>query len=229
MPTPDNNNPGTVTEPVVPQPSQPVPPPVAPPTPTVTNPGTTDWENSYKGLQKTYNVLFNDHEALKSKYEVLGAENEKNKQEIARLTGELGTASTGLQTKDQELTKSKTEIESSKSQYQRLKLIAEKYPQLLIMEEQGLIPNMELKDLEPKLQAIANNISNSIDARARGSLQAAPPGSGGSQNKDIPPVESVEDIFEKLQTLAGSKRPEDVAEYNRLYTLYQELLDKPKE
>lgn len=229
MPTPDDNNPGTVTEPVVSQPPQPAPPPVAPPTPTVTNPGTTDWENSYKGLQKTYNVLFNDHEALKSKYEVLGAENEKNKQEIVRLTGELGTASTGLQTKDQELTKSKTEVESSKSQYQRLKLIAEKFPQLLIMEEQGLIPNMELKDLEPKLQAIANNISSSIDARARGSLQAAPPGSGGSQNNNIPPVESVEDIFEKLQVLAGSKRPEDVAEYNRLYTLYQELLDKPKE
>lgn len=223
---PTTNNPGNPavpTDAVVP----PVPTPAPAPVSTVATPGTTDWEASYKGLQGTYNKLFNDHKDLEAKYNTLLTDHEKIKQDAARAATELGTASTGLQTKDQEIAQHKTEIENQKAQYQRLKLIAQKFPNLIVMEEQGLIPAMKPEELEPKLDALNKSILESIDNRAKASLQAAPPGPS-SNNNNIPPVENEDEVYEKLTKLAGSKKPEDIAEYKRLDALYMQLKSKPK-
>lgn len=226
MPDPIPNNPGTPA----PEPKEPPAPPANPPASSNGNPGTTtDWETSYKGLQGTYNKLHTDHVALQDKYDKLVVENEKNKQEVIRITGELGTAQSGLQTKDQELSKHKTDLETKASEYQRLKLIAAKFPALLVMEEQGLIPAMKLDELEPKLLAINESILKTMDSKARAALQAAPVGTPPSSTNNIPPVESPDEIYNKLQKLAGSKIPEEQAEYQRLYGLYMQLLNKPKE
>jgi chromosome segregation ATPase len=194
--------------------------------PAITNPGTSqDWESMYKGLQATYNKLFNANAELEKKHVTLNTEHEQIKQELAKTKEDLVKATGTLTEKDKTLLEKQSTVETKDVEVKRLKLIATKYPMLMEMEEQGFFANLKTDELEPKFQALQTSINAAIDGKAKVTLQNTPP--SASTTKDMPPVLNADELWAKITTLAGSKDPKILAEYERLYALYLELQKNP--
>ena len=212
---------GTVTPPA-PEPSQ-----TTEPT-TSNNPGSqTDWESKYKGLQATYNKLYSNHSDITAKYNQAVEEKENALQEVNRLKTELASASENLANKDKSIQDTQSSVETKAREYERLKLVATKYPNLINLELNGLIPDAKEEELEQKLQVLNETIMKQVDAKAANTLSNTPPGSTQHSN-NIPPLNDVNDVFARLNQLAGSKSAQDQAEYNNLFKIYQDLMNKQK-
>lgn len=220
MTTPQDNNPGNEPEVTPVAPIEPANTTAAP------NPAkSTDWETSYKGLQVTYNKLFEDHRKDSNLLLEKGADIEKQKQEIDRLTKELEKATGNLSEKEKALLTKDSDLASKDKAHARLKLIATKFPSLIALEDQGLLPETpSIEDLEGKLTALHNAISQQIDAKAIAQINQVPPGTQKINN--VPGPQSLDELQNRLTQLAGSKKPEDQAEYERLFKLMLDLDSK---
>jgi len=221
IPNPGNapvgNQPASVINPPVPDP---VTPPANP------NPGTPqDWEAMYKGLQVTYNKLFNSNGELQTKHNNLNVEHEQVKQELEKTKQDLVKATGLLTEKDKSLLEKQTTVDTTASDLKRVKLIAKKYPMLMEMEEQGLFAGLKPEEAELKLQALQSSINTVIDNKAKTTYQNTPPST--TIANEMPPVLNADELYEKIKQLAGSKDPKDMAEYERLYNLYLELQKNP--
>ncbi len=197
--------------------------PVSQPAPNQGN--STDWEAQYKGLQGTYNKLFINQTDLQNKYNAEVEAHEKDKQELARVQGELSKLQATLGDKDKSLLETQTNVESKARQYERLKTIAQKYPMLINLELNGLIPDINQEELDTKLGILNETIMKQIDNQTMNVLKNTPP-SGTKNSAQMPPVNDIDSVFERLNVLAGSKDPKDQAEYEKLFSVYIDLKNK---
>lgn len=204
---------------------EPTPAPQAPSQPPTDQSKSTDWETQYKGLQGTYNKLFSGNAELTNKYNVLVEEHERTKQELARFTGELEQSRASLQEKEKSILEKQNNVEVKTREYDRLKIVAAKYPMLIDLELGGLIPDLKPDELEGKLQVLNETINRQIDAKMADALKNVPPGST-QLNSQVPPVNDIEGVYSRLNQLAGSRDPADQAEFQRLSDLYVELKNK---
>lgn len=185
----------------------------------------SDWEGKYKGLQATYNKLYGNHTDITAKYNQAVEEKENALQEVNRLKAELANALENLTDKDKSIQDSQSSVEARTREYERLKLISTKYPGLVNLEINGLIPDIKQEELDTKLKILNDTIMEQIDAKATNTLKHTPPGSTQLSN-NMPPMNDLDAIYAKLDQLAGQKTPEAQAEYDRLYATYLELTKK---
>lgn len=185
----------------------------------------TDWEAQYKGLQGTYNKLYGNHNELQNKYNAEVEAHEKDKQELVRIQSELSKLQTALGDKDKSLLETQTNVESKARQYERLKTIAQRYPMLVNLELNGLIPDINQEELDSKLGILNETIMKQIDDQTASVLKNTPPTST-KNSAQMPPVNDIDGVFERLNSLAGSKDPKDQAEYEKLFNIYIELKNK---
>lgn len=185
----------------------------------------TDWESQYKGLQGTYNKLFTGNADLTNKYAALVEEHEKTKQDLARVSTELSQSQVSLGEKEKSILEKQTSVEAKAREYDRLKTIAMKYPMLVNLELNGLIPDLKPEELNDKLQILNDTIARQIDDRTADTLKNVPPGSTQFNNQ-IPPVNDIDSVYTRLNQLAGSRDPADQAEFQRLSDLYVDLKNK---
>lgn len=195
-----------------------------------TNPPTNqansaDWEQQYKGLQGTYNKLFTGNAELVQKHNALLEEHEKLKQDLARVQSELSQSQVSLGDKEKTILEKQTNVEAKARQYERLKTIAAQYPMLVNLELNGLIPDIKEEELPEKLRVLNETITHQIDAKTADTLKNVPPGASQFTNQ-IPPVNDIDSVYSRLNTLAGSKDPKDQAEFEKLSELYIGLKNK---
>jgi len=100
-------------------------------------------EAQYKGLQKTYNTLFESNKALRQEHETLTADSLTLKNQLEALEGDQGT----FQSQFERLRDENQQLESKLGQLEgkskRTDLIIKDYPELLPFEAQGLLPTVE--------------------------------------------------------------------------------------
>jgi len=206
------------------------PPAVTPPVVPVTdvNPGSNpNWEQMYKGLQGTYNTLYTKNAELQTSFNTLNTEHERVKGDLVKAQNDLKTATDGLSAKDQTLLTKQSDVEKKDAELQRVRLIAEKFPSLMGMEIQGMLPvAATTEELQTKLTAFLDTMNKAIDSKAIVNLQNTPPGPV-QINNNMPPVLSEDELYNKIQALAGSRIPEEKAEYERLYPLYIQMKQNP--
>lgn len=185
----------------------------------------TDWEQQYKGLQGTYNKLHANNADLAQKYTTLTEEHEKVKQDLVHAQSELSKLQASLGDKDKALSERQNDVDAKARQYERLKTVAAKYPMLVNLELNGLIPDVAPELLDEKLQVLNETIVKQIDSKASDTLKNTPPGSTQFTTQ-TPPVNDVESVYERLNLLAGSRDPKDQAEFEKLSQIYIELKNK---
>jgi chromosome segregation ATPase len=100
-------------------------------------------EAQYKGLQKTYNTLFESSKSLRTEHESLTADSLTLKNQLEALEGDQGTFKSQFETLRDENAKLETKLQQLESKSARTDLIIQDYPELLPFEAKGLLPTVE--------------------------------------------------------------------------------------
>jgi hypothetical protein len=106
-----------------------------------------------------------------------------------------------------------------------MKLIVSEYPELAAFEAKDLLPTAAtIEELKPKLDLFKETVTGKSKQQVLDTLNGA---SGGINNPPADTPLTKDQIYDKLQKLAGSRSPADQKEYETLQEKWQEL-NKPK-
>jgi hypothetical protein len=196
----------------------PAPPKGAPPIPSG---GGTNWESSYKGLQKTYDKLFAEHQALVATHESTVGELEALKADKRQGDSNATSLHQQIVSKDTEIERLTKEVTANAKKAGRSALIIAEFSDLSSFEGEGLLPDAETdEELKTKLtkfrETIGKTVGTEVDKKIRGS---GPPPVG----KQPPPTLDADEIYERLVALAGSQDPQELAEYQKLLKQWHDL------
>lgn len=181
----------------------------------------SEWESSYKGLQKTYDKLFAEHQALVAKHESTIGELEALKADKRQGDSSVTSLRQELVSKDTEIERLKKEAQSSDKKANRSTLILRDFSDLAQFEGEGLLPDAETEDeLKAKLTKFRETVGKTIDSGVDRKIKGAGPPPVGRQE---PPKLSSDEIYDRLVQLAGSQDPKDQAEYLQLHRQWIEL------
>lgn len=178
-------------------------------------------EAQYKGLQKTYNTLFESNKSLRTEYEGLTAESLTLKNQLEALESDQGTFKGQFDKLQGEYGKLETKLGELESKSARTDLIIKDYPELLPFEAQGLLPTVEDSNpeaLKAKLDAFKATMGDRITKELDEELEGAGPGNTGGGNAPEP---KRADLLGKMMRLAGN--PEKLGEYRELQKQLDEL------
>ena len=210
---------GTVDEPVV----EPTPTPATPPANVTTPPVSpgTDWEKSYKGLQRNYDKIVAQNATLSSEVETLTALVEEQKQTIRSATTEKDQVTTKNVEATETISGLEAQVNVAKAQADRSKLIMSEFIDLAQFEAKGLLPEAQTDDdMRAKFstfrEALGETVQKNTDKKLKGI------GSGSTEPKE-PTPENADQLYNKMIQLAGTKDPEKRREYEQLSARYLAL------
>lgn len=215
MPTPDENEEEVVAEPEV---KKEAPAKTTPPA------KTTDWEGSYKGLQRQYDKLQTKFEKLQADYEALQEEHEGSKVTAKKGESDLSALNGQLQSKDAEIQRLNALLAQKERGTSRMKLIMAEFSDLAPLEAEGLLPDAETDEqLREKLQKFVDNLENKVGKKVAEKVKGAGPGS--TAKKEIPEMD-IDQIYNRMARLAGTNDPQEQAEYEQLRAKWDEYYSK---
>ena len=178
-------------------------------------------EAQYKGLQKTYNTLFESNKALRTEHEALTADSLTLKNQVESLENDQGSFKSQFETLQGEYGKLESKLGELESKSARTDMIIRDYPELLPFEAQGLLPTVEDGDpeaLKVKLDAFKETMGERVNKEIDEELDGAGPGNTGGGNAPEP---KRADILGKMMRIAGD--PEKLGEYQELQGQLDEL------
>jgi hypothetical protein len=183
-----------------------------------------NWEDRFKGLQRTFNRTKNELEKLREKEEDLLEQSETSKQNEQDLKGKLEDLQSLAEKAQTELDRLTGELATQEAKGKRAELIMSDFADLAQFEAKGLLPDAEDEDeMVEKFTAFREALSSTVSAGVEQKLTGtAPSDTGGGKET---PSKSKAEIYTRLQQLAGTRDPEQRAEYQRLLAQWDKLVE----
>jgi Skp family chaperone for outer membrane proteins len=205
--TVDEDEPKTVTSSADP-PAQPEP--------------TENWEDRFKGLQRTFDKRQKDFSTLQEKYDNLLETAESTKQAERERQAQLDALQKDLEAAKEGLDKATGELAAQEAKGKRMQLIMSEFPDLAKFEAAGLLPNADTdEEMTEKLTAFRDALNSTVKANVERQVVGASPAPSGTTA--TAPVRTAADIYSRLQQLAGARNDEDREEYDRLIAEWDKL------
>ena len=183
------------------------------------NDGNTDWEASYKGLQRKMAALQTQADTLKAERDGAIAEVQTLKADLTTAQGSLEASETKVSGFETQVADLETKATEATTSLERANLIMSEYPGLASFEADGLLPTADdaeaLKEKLVKFQAaLSAKVENGVDRTLETATLPA-------DDDDDPDANLTEDqIYEQMMAAASSGNTEERA---RLQTLYDAL------
>lgn len=174
----------------------------------------TDWEGRYKGLQRTFDRTKKELDDLREKQEDLLEESETSKQTERDTKALLEKLQKDMDDKQAEFDSLTGELATHKAKGERADLIMSDFSDLASFEARGLLPQAEtVEEMKEKFEAFRDALKDTVQAGVQEKVTGAGPAStGGGQT----PTRSKEQIYARLQQLAGTRDAKERQEYDAL-------------
>jgi len=180
-----------------------------------------NWEDRYKGLQRTFDRTQKELNALKEKEENILEQSETTKQSEREAKAQLDKLQKELEKKQAEFDSLTGELATHKAKGERADLIMSDFSDLAPFEAKGLLPQAEtIEEMKEKFQAFRDALKDTVQAGVQEQVTGAGPASTGGGRS---PRRSKEQIFARLQQLAGTRDQTERLEYNALLAEWDEI------
>jgi chromosome segregation ATPase len=183
--------------------------------------GGQNWESAYKGLQKKYDKLFQEHT------ETLGTVDELNAT-IEELKLGVRTANTEkdqIATKHVETTEKsdglQAQLNTANQTIERQKLIMSEYQDLAPFEAKGLLPSAQTQEeMKSVFDSFRETLGSQVDTATEDKVKGVGP---GQTEEQTPQPLNADQIYDRMQALAGTNDPEERREWQQLNDQWMEL------
>ena len=220
MPDDGTNSEGTIVEPAVEPATTPITPPANVTTPPA-SPG-TDWEKAYKGLQKNHDKVVVERDTLRGEVDTQVALVEEQKQTIRSATTEKDLITTKNVEANETISGLEAQVNVSKAEAERAKLIMSEFNDLAQFEAKGLLPAAENEDdMRAKFSDFRETLGVTVQENTDQKLKGI--GTGSTEPKEPVPLDA-DQLYNRMNELAGTRDPKERAEYEayaRQYTALQ--------
>jgi len=179
--------------------------------------GQPDWEKRFKGLQKKHEQLVLEHRSLQEQLQALLAEKDDLTTKLSALKNDTEKTLSGktqeLEQLRQQLEQEKANASTLQAEIDKIRLIKEKFPDLIIFED--LVPPGE--HVEEKLQALQEKIKRISSMQAKQILTGVTPSASPSR-EEVTKKDQIRKAFEEMNAAAGTP------EYDAKARAYYELV-----
>jgi hypothetical protein len=185
-----------------------------------------DWEKRYKGLQKLFEKQQKSLTDLQSEHATTVEGQEAIRQAQQSAQTELLTTKASLDSLTKEKDTLSTQLTSESAKAKRATLILAEFPDLAAFEASGLLPaaNTE-EEMREKFTKFREVYSGSVSKTVQDKLKGSSPAPTGPVTTTT--ASSKETVYARLNQLAGSRKPEDRAERERLMAEWDEINKQP--
>lgn len=163
------------------------------------------WRNRFTGLQGKY-------QTEQKKWQEDNARLADTESSYKKVLGEHEATSMTLKQIAEEKAQRELELNKTKSELERFKIVATEYPDLLPMEKDGLLPSSTGDELRKQLAALQGHLKGvkieAVKENASGSSPSNPPGSSRASASDL--------LKQATQAMLSGNQ----AEYDKLYNAY---------
>lgn len=175
---------------------------------------TTDWEASYKGLQRVNDRLQKKLDDLQAKYDVAVEELEglktSNKNDATMAEG----LKKSITDKDAEILRLKGELDKATAKQTRTRVILTEFPELAAFEGSELLPEGGTEEeIKEKLTRFKEALGKMVGEEILAKVKGAGPSSG--PKKDAAELNE-DQVYDRMVSLAGTQDPVLQQEYNQL-------------
>ena len=182
----------------------------------------TNWEDRFKGLQRTYAKAQKKLETLEEEKDDLLEETETSKQSALEKEAKLKELQDAQDKAQADLDRLTGELTTQEAKNKRANLILADFPDLARFEADGLLPTADTdEELIEKFTKFRDTLKSSISSGVEQQIVGASPADAGSTATT--PVRTKQEIYARLTALAGRRTPEQDAEYTTLMDEWDEL------
>lgn len=188
-------------------------------------PDDTNWEDRFKGLQRTFDKAQKKLTALQEKEETLQEEAETTKQAERDKQTALEALQKEQATTKAELDRLTGELATQEASGLRAQVIMKDFSDLAQFEVDGLLPEAETEEeMVKKFTAFRASVQKLIKANVEQQIVGTAPTDSGTTVTT--PVRTKAEIYAQLQALAGNRDPDKRAEYKQLLAEWDEANEK---
>lgn len=197
-------------------------------TETPTQPDETNWEDRFKGLQRTFDRRQKEYTKLQEQYDAILEQVETAKQDDRAKQTELEILQKAMEESKTKLDKLTGELTAQEARSKRATLIMSQFPDLAKFEASGLLPAAETEeDLIEKLGNFREALKTTVETNVQQKIVGASPDDTGSTS--TVPVLSASEIYSRLTALAGRRDQASRDEYQQLLEQWDRLQNKKTE
>jgi hypothetical protein len=181
-----------------------------------------DYEARFKGLQRTYNKAQSKLKALEEREADLLEAAETSKQSEQELKSQLDKLQKEQEDAKSELDNLTGELATQSAKNKRMLLILSDFPELAKFEAAGLLPDaVDEDEMAEKFEAFSEALQSTVSTNVQQKLVGASPTDSGTTSTK--PVRTAEQVYSRLQQLAGTRDEKLRAEYEELVAEWDEI------
>jgi chromosome segregation ATPase len=182
----------------------------------------TNWEDRFKGLQRTFQKTQKKLEELEEKEGTLLEEVETTKQSERQRQAALDALQAEKDKAQAELDRVNGELATQETKILRSQVIMRDFPDLSEFEVNGLLPQA---DNEEDMVEKFTKFRSSVQSLVKVSVEKQVTGSSPSETvpSDKTPTRTKAEIYTQLQNLAGRRDPDSRVKYKELLDEWDEL------
>ena len=175
-----------------------------------------EWEKKYKGLQGVIAKRDAEIANLRSEVSTNQITIEEQKQQISAFEKKYGELDASLKTTQADLESHKKIANAKSIEADRLKLVAEKHPELLSILANGLMPEAATdEEFMGKIEKIGEQIAKVASGNQQNRYRNSSPTPSGKL-EDGKVTSDINAIYTEMDQLAGTRDPKQLARYNEL-------------
>jgi chromosome segregation ATPase len=180
-----------------------------------------DWESAYKGLQRKYDKLFDEHNQLLGTENELNASIEELKQQVRTATTEKDQISIKNVEASEKIEGLQSQVNAFNATIERQKLIMSDYQDLAPFEAKGLLPSAQTEEemrsvFDSFRETLGSQVQTATDEKVKGI------GTGKTEPKEPKPLDA-DQIYNEMQSLAGTNDPEKRRRFEQLQSQWMDL------
>jgi hypothetical protein len=186
-----------------------------------------DWQAAYKGLQRNYDKQVKQNAELQSTADDLNTALEQERQDARKLAAEKDQITTKHVEATEKITTLESKVQAGEISHERAKLIMDEFLELASFEAKGLLPDAQTpEEMRSKFTefkaALGATVQRETDQKLKGI------GTGPTDPKTPEPLDS-DQIYNRMNALAGTKDPEERREFDTLSRQWLDLQSKKTE
>jgi chromosome segregation ATPase len=181
-----------------------------------------NYEDRFKGLQRTFDRQQKKYTALEEQYESLLEQTETSKQAERERQAELDALKKEQDDAKAELDKLTGELATQETKGQRASMIMSQFPDLAPFEADGLLPEAETEEeMVDKFTAFREALEKRVKSTVEQQIVGTAPGDTGTIQ--TVPVRDANALYARLTQLAGKRDAKSREEYDRLMGEWDEI------
>jgi len=186
-----------------------------------------NWQERYKGMQRAFNTQKQEYEKLRAAQDALLESSETSKANESELQKQLEANQKMLDEQQQALDNMTGQLAAQEAKMTRQNLILSEFPDLAPFEAKKLLPDVPIgenfeDDMKTRFAEFREVYNNTIKSEVKKQVTGAGATETGVSGEKI--TRSKAYIYNRLQQLAGSNRPEERREYDELLAEWDEAV-----